>query len=446
MADYYVDSNAAGSANGSSWANAYTTIKAALEARLAGDRFFVSHLHAETGTAEVTVGSTGTLSAPQQVICGNTSASPPTTAATTGTLTITGNNSLTINGSVYMRGVSFFTAVGQGGAQFLTINGSVGATQAYDSCSFRLSTSSAASRIVIGSAATGSNKTTTRNCNFRFGNVSQALQLQASETEIIGGEVESAGSAITALVGTLGNAGRGITCLISGMNLAACATGLNLFAGAATSPGKLVVRNCRLPAGWSGGVYAPSSAVSGVRVEMYNCAAGDTNYAMWVEDHYGSTKHETTVVRTGGASNGTTPISWRMASSSSCVFPVGVLVSPEIVAWNTSVGGSLTATVEIVHDSVTALNDDEVWLEVEHSNDASTPLTAVVNDAKSNVLATGTAQTSSSETWTTTGLTNPNTRKLSVTFTPQNVGFVHARVYVAKASATVFVDPKLTIA
>ncbi len=37
-------------------------------------------------------------------------------------------------------------------------------------------------------------------------------------------------------------------------------------------------------------------------------------------------------------------------------------------------------------------------------------------------------------------------QKLSVTITPQLKGFLHARVMLAKASTTIYVDPKLAVA
>jgi hypothetical protein len=61
-------------------------------------------------------------------------------------------------------------------------------------------------------------------------------------------------------------------------------------------------------------------------------------------------------------------------------------------------------------------------------------------------LTTPAAQTASTATWTTTGLTTPNTQKLEVTFTPQKKGLVQARVVLAKASKTIYVDSKLTVA
>ena len=42
-------------------------------------------------------------------------------------------------------------------------------------------------------------------------------------------------------------------------------------------------------------------------------------------------------------------------------------------------------------------------------------------------------------------MSNPNKQKLSVTFTPQQIGTIKCRVCLAKTSKTVYVDPIATL-
>jgi hypothetical protein len=122
------------------------------------------------------------------------------------------------------------------------------------------------------------------------------------------------------------------------------------------------------------------------------------------------------------------------------------LESFPIVAWNDNSGSSKTATVEILTDSASALNNDDVWLEIEYLGDSGSPLASFANNSKASIVASNAAQTSSSATWTTTGITNVMKQKLQITFTPQQKGVVKAVVKLAKASCTVYVDPVLSIA
>ena len=91
------------------------------------------------------------------------------------------------------------------------------------------------------------------------------------------------------------------------------------------------------------------------------------------------------------------------------------------------------------------MTDQQIWLEVQYLGTSGFPLGAFIDDAAADYLAVASNQTASSVAWTTTGLTNPNKQKLSVTFTPQEKGFIHAVVKVAMASKTVFICPKLEI-
>ena len=138
-----------------------------------------------------------------------------------------------------------------------------------------------------------------------------------------------------------------------------------------------------------------------------------------------------------------------MATNSQASYPTVPLESDEIVEWNDTVGSSITVGLELVHDSQGAgsgskFQNDECWIEAQYLSASGTPLGAISSNAKATVLTTAADQASSSETWTTTGLTTPVKQALQVTFTPQMKGFVHLKCVLAKASKTVYVCPKIT--
>lgn len=176
---------------------------------------------------------------------------------------------------------------------------------------------------------------------------------------------------------------------------------------------------------------------------MYNCSAGSENYKLWIERVEGSIRDETTLIRSGGATDGVTSLSWKLVSTADSTYPASPLQTDDIVYQNNTTGSAITATVEILHDSATNLKDDEVWLELNYLGSSSTPIATLITDAKTDVLATAADQTASSVTWVTTGMTNPNKQKLSVTFTPQMKGMIIARVSLGKASKTIYVCPKV---
>jgi hypothetical protein len=441
----YVDSAAAGTGTGASWANANTTLTLAIVDQSAGDTIYVSDTHAESTASAVTLTFPGTLASPNNVICANDAAEPPTAVATTGTVTTTNNSAINTAGSALFYGLEFVSGSGATGGANINLATGDGNSQTFESCSFRVATTSTAARLNFGpttGAGTQEGAILLKNCIARFGSVSQGVSMFNRRVRWDGGGLATSTSAITTFVATAPSSG--VDAVFSGLDLSYGDAGMNLVATAALAYGKIVFRNCKLPGSWSGSLLAGAPTQACFRAEMHNCDSGDTNYRMWVEDYAGSIRSETTIVRTGGASDGTTGLSWKMASSANAEYPLITLDSPEIVRWNDTTGSAITVTVEVVTDNVT-LTNAECWVEVQYLGTSGFPLGSFVSDAKADFLATAANQTSSSETWTTTGLGTPVKQKLSVTFTPQEKGYIHAVVKLAKASTTVYVCPKLDV-
>jgi hypothetical protein len=439
---YYVrSSDGSDASDGLTWANAKATLAGALAIAAAGERIWVSDNHAETQASAMTLTSAGTAAAPVEILCGDDAAEPPTALATTGSLTTTGNSAISHLGFAYCYGLTF--NVGTGNVSALHTFG-VTANAAFgwecEACAFNLVETGVNGRVSIGTAsgATVDHRTIFRNCTISFGSTSQGL-LCKDRFDMVGGSIATTGSVPTALVKT--TAGPSLPARLRGVNLAAITTAL-VDVGA----GLLDVRfeQCKLGAGVTVVTGTPAGP-GGVRVFLDNCDSTDTNYRMQRSQYEGDVYSETTIVRTSGASDGTTPLAHKLVSSPAAKF-YWPFYGPEIVQWNEATGSALTATVEIVHDSVTALTDAEVWLEVEYLGTSGFPIASFASDRAASVIATPADQTSSSIGWTTTGITNVNKKKLAVGFTPQEKGWVRARVALAKSSYTLYADPLLTIA
>lgn len=440
MATIYVRSTDGNNADdGSTWALSKSTLAGADGIDAAGDTIYVSQSHSESTAATVSITWAGTLASPTRILCGNDAAEPPTALSTAGVMAVTGANRIDLAGVAYTYGMTF-----KSGGTIDLCRSADGSHLSFDGCTFDLNSASTTALINFGNLVAIGNETSAvlRNCKWKFGNTAQAMRLRQSKVKLIGCSFASGSSAINTLFAASDVGG---SLLVEGCDLSGGATAMNLFATSSNSLGRLVIRNCKLPSSWSGALLAGAPANMAMRAEMHNCDSGDTNYRIWVEDYAGSIKQETTIVRTGGASDGTTALSWKMVTGANASYPTIPLESPEIVAWNETTGSSVTATVEVLTDNVT-LTDAECWLEVEYLGTSGVPLAKFANDSAADVLATPANQTTSTETWTTTGLTTPVKQKLAVTFTPQEKGYLHARVFLAKASATAYVDPKLTVA
>ncbi|TIR86416.1 MAG: hypothetical protein E5X04_00670 [Mesorhizobium sp.] len=174
--------------------------------------------------------------------------------------------------------------------------------------------------------------------------------------------------------------------------------------------------------------------------EFYRSGSSGVNYNINETKYSGTLDEELTIVRTGGASDGTTPLAWKIVTSANTTWYTP-FTSPPIAIWNDTTGSSVTATVQGIWGGGAAPNNDEIWVEVEYLGDASSPRGSFANDSKADPLASAAGQTAGSGTW------GGSTTKfeLAATFTPQQKGWILVTVKAAKPSSTFYIDPKVTL-
>ena len=432
MVTRYVKSGATGAADGTTWADAYTTLAAVAGVDTAGDIIYVSDNHSESTAGAVTLDWAGTAADPTRVICADDSTGePPTTVATGAVVATTGANALTVassNDVVYFYGIRFKAGDSTNSADIAMGSAEV----VFDKCAFELGGNNS------GSDITGAGRYTFIGCTFKSSNTGSVIQLGAAG-RMYGCSIESGGTPGNPFFEFTGSQ----ECRVVGFDFSNLNTTYNICSNTSVAV-QLSLINCKMAGSWSGSINSSTPGSLSV-FELTNSDSADTNYRLQRKTQFGEVVHETTIKRTGGASDGTTGLSWKMVSTADAEWNHQTLDSPEIVRWNERTGASVTATIEIVHDSVTNLTDKEVWIDVSYLGTSGFPLGSTVSDSAANYLSSGADQTASTETWTTTGLTNPNKQKLSVTFTPQEVGAIRCVVKLAAASKTVYVDPKLNV-
>lgn len=424
------------------WAFSAIYVDYLVTAIAAGDTIYQSNNDSESIAAAITLAFPGTLAAPNYFLCVNDTVTSGFTAATTGQIATTATSSIIVTGNVHWSGTIFKCASGAVNAS-LTL-GAANAIQSYTSCDFYIVASGAACRLAFGTNGNSNyGVVNLKNCRASFAAAGQGVLETICHLIWDGGSIITGSTAQTTFILDNGLAGRLQSALISGFDFTNLGAATNLC-GFANSPQDILFRNCKLPASWTG-VLAGGTAALASKARMHNVDNADTNYRIWEEGYTGSVKSETVIVKTSGASDGTTALSWKMTSSANAKYPLLPLESGEIAFWNETTAAAKTLTVEIIHDSLTNLKDDEVWLDVQYLGTAGFPLSSFISDSKTDVLATAADQTASTAAWTTTGLTNPNKQKLSVTLTPQEKGYYLVKVKLAKASYTIYADPLVVV-
>jgi hypothetical protein len=437
MANLYVTSTGSNTPPYDTWAKAATTPATAVNAAAAGDTVYIN-AESYTISADTTWALAGSITAPVRVICSNDKANePPTVVASKGAATYTHASSwdFTINGIGYIYGFGFTNTVSTASAVLLQLATADNNYIILDSFTHSVTSTSAATFVGVGVSTELNAGVKLINSSFNFtGNSTHKFNLYAP-LEIVGGSITTA----TALTQVFVAAGRNPDLSVSDCDLAGLGSSTLINAGNQIVKIDANFVNCKLNASTT--LVSSFSGVNQAFVQFTNCSSSSANYLSYRYNLYGTLLTETTLVKTGGASDGTTSISWKLTTTANAneSFP---FTTGSMAVWIDTTGASKTITVDILHDSATALTDAEIWLEIDYLGSSATPLGTPLSDKRATVLTTAANQPTSTASWTTTGLTTPNKQKLEVTFTPQMKGFVYARVCLAKPSYTVYVDPQ----
>lgn len=444
MAIRYVRSGAGGTPDGLSWSTAWLSLAAAISGGLAaGDIVYESEDHAESTATALTLAFPGTVALPNQVICANHSGSvPPVEAdiATTATVSTTGASNISISGHVYFYGTQL-QAASTGGAVAASINLGTASGNAhhYVKCVFRLLGTSN-SILSLGNNGTGT-YAMLEGCSTKFAAAGSFIQ---SKGRVIWQNTPSAIDAAGTLPTTLIQPSSSNNSLvIEGVDLSALASKA-LFSGALTST--ILLKECKIPSIFT--IAATGTGLGAGEITLIRCDSGAVNYRNEKHNAAGDLTTETTVVRSGGASDGTTTISWKIATTANCNFMQPFTALP-ISIWNDTTGSTVNVTVFGTWATGAAVpNNDDIWIDVEYLGSSASPLGSFVSSSKATILSTNAACTSDASSWggTPAGGGTPTVFKMTVAITPQMKGPITVYVRCAKTSATAFyVDPAVVL-
>lgn len=485
MTAYFVRSGAGGSADGSNWTNAYTTLTTAISGKAAGDRFWVADDHNESTASTITLTFPGTAAARTEILCADHTVSSPTTAdlkiQSSAGVSSSGASNIVLNGVFYVYGVYFKAGVGSVGVIRTGQSGT--SCSIMDQCTIEQVGS--ATTTIYGS--TNGSRTRLIDCTLKYANANSVTETNG-DFAMVGGSIS--GTAPTTFLTT---AGCGIA-IFEGTDLSLL-SGKTLV-GDADMATKIFVMDCKLPAS-----FTPSAVVSrqgGPETRIFRSDSSGTDYR--IEKYNGRGVMTTSIVlyRASAANDGERGYSYKLASGANCDWVLSFSAEPIQFAI-TATGSPITATVEGIANAA-SVNNDDVWLEVGYFGSNSNPQRSRINSTKANLLASGTSATASTQAWDSGISSRANTTayalgdqiklasnsgrvffcttagtsagsepggyasavdggsvtdgsavfragvriKMAVTFTPQMKGYAMATVKVGKASTNFWIDPKVT--
>lgn len=444
MADYFVKNPGGLDTNdGLSWATAKQNLSAAAAAAVGvGDRVFVWRGHSETASASRTI-TGGAPSAPMPVYSAEEGGTPPSAVIGGAQILSSSGGSINMQGSLAVFGLSIAAGSSSSAANInLGTSSTADVVQQYIDSSLVVNSTNGGAGIIIGSSATGNSARS----RFMFVNTNMGLSINTQRIEVYqefiwrGGALVKT-SSLQQAVFRFGAQGRASYAMIEGVDFSAMPAATDLIAGT-NSNGRVMIRNCVLPAGWVGqlvqGTVDPS-----LRVEMHNCDSVDTNYRLWVVAFSGTIRSETSAVKADGANDGVTAFAWKIESNANPTSGLVGLESPELARWNETVGAPITVGLDVLSDGDLLTNAD-AWIEVQYAGNAGLPKSEFINNRVAPLVAP-VAHATSSATWNTSGMVKPRSQRLSVTFTPRKPGALAIKVTLAKPNAVLYVDPKVQV-
>jgi hypothetical protein len=181
-----------------------------------------------------------------------------------------------------------------------------------------------------------------------------------------------------------------------------------------------------------------------MRIRLLDCDSANTNIRYEVYDSGGVVRTSNTIYPSvDPATDGTTTYSHSITTSTLASNSLP-MYSDWIERWAEG-GVSITPSIEVLvgADGGPALNNNELWIEVEYQSDSTSPLGSTLS-TRGPKLGTPSAVPSGTVSWTGHGFSSPVTHSLSVgPITPNKSGFVRARVAFAKPSSTIYYDPQI---
>lgn len=394
MAHVYVKSGAAGAADGSTWADAYTTLAAALAAKAAGDQFWVSEDHSETTAGSISLTSPGTAAAPCTIRCVDHAGTVPPVSAdlrATAILACTGGNSINFTGYADCDGIEFRASNSTSSGNFNICTGASGGGWRFGPGSkLTLVGTGTTSLIVLGSTtASVASRVELVGVIIKFANVLQGIRLQGARSLWRGGSIDAAGSIPTTLI----NSATGChIAVFEGFDFSAMGSGKTIV-GALASPADVHLKDCKRDAAVT--IAATPAAPGGGRV--FTSRVSSTG-VVHVERQYlytGSEVAVSGVVRTGGAA-----ASHQIDSTANAKFILPYLGLP-LAIWNPTTAADVIVTVEGIANMAAIPKNDECWFEVEYLGTSGNPMGVFKSGAKADILASGASLTASTQAWDT---------------------------------------------
>lgn len=431
MATRYVAAGGSGASPttfASGLAGAHPTLAAAIAAMAAGDTILIANTTVDNYTATQTFTLLGTISAPAIVGC----CDPTTGARSTGAVVqTTGSFAITIAGYFLWDGVDVKCGLSATATAHLQIGAPTNHLR-FSNMTFYTSPFSGSRFVGVTGAGI---KMQFDNVSVSIGTSNALLDftylIWRNSTCFVGATLPLTITSTAGAQGYMQFEG----CDLSNLS------GKSIRLSAAALAQQIDFINCKFAASYPIGTLL----TAGEKIRLINCSTTAGKILNEYHDAYGDVTLIDSVYRSGGATDEAASYGVKMVSSANAsrYYPL----ESQVLMFNVlaaDVGVAKTATIYLQADASATLAANEAWGSVNYLGDSASLLTTLVTSGPTNPFANGTAPAADAgSSWT--GGTTPTKYKIALGFTPAKAGMHFARLFLAKASTTVYVDPKVVL-
>jgi hypothetical protein len=384
----------------------------------------------ESTTAALTLTSEGAASYghPLQVISTDDWDDSPTSMSGGAAITVTGFN-------LYLVGAWRFSGITFNAQAITTAYGSAGPHyQVFDGCEFQ---TNGTSYMTLGPAQSSNNDNVYcqyNDCTFRTASNNRNMQILQGTHKFNNLHIDTSIITPTVIFSSVTSGFALIEVDNSDFSNAAL---IGLLYPFSSFSGILTFTNCKFHPNTVALYNLPFQAPGG-ELFIINCDSGNTHTRHERYGYEGTWKVAATIYATTNPAlmDGTVNYSIQM-SSADTVGRNMPLYSQWMQVWND--GTAYTPSVEVLTLGLTALNSDELWLEVDYTSGTDSPMGTRAITCP-DIITAGAAVASGTTTWVGSGSDTPQ-KLTSASITPTKPGYIYMRVALAKPSASVYVNP-----
>jgi hypothetical protein len=368
--------------------------------------FFLGDDHAETQASTISFPNSGNASALWYVYdVDHTASVPPggSNLKTTAAITTTGANGITILPYIVWTNVVFNAGTGSGIGQFTFQT--VG-WYPFTGCALNgFGTQGGGQGINCGILGVYLDLL---NTTVSFGSSAQTFGLTAATLRWRNTASALGSWSPTTLFGLSGSNASIIIC--EGLDLSGVSSGNNIV-GTPAGLLRASFTNCKIT---SGVKIVQSVSQQGCYAYTVVTDSSGTTYQQQAILYEGTLAPSTAIVRSGGATDGVTPIAWQITTTANSTWsdPFESFTDSQ---WNTTLSTNRGVTLYGAWNSANLPNNDQIWVEVESLGSASSPLGNAQTQTKANGLTSGSALPSdSTSTWGASATARPNSTSVSL--------------------------------